>query len=147
MENYNLYMFLKATLINHTEEYRIWYIDGNDNEQTITYIPHYELPALIDNCVYTEYHGIKWEGFQLFGKHEMIIPFNREYKKELARDMIAKLVCLSTGFDYFSALDIVNETITAFVDHEDSYERRKILSEYLDIGSTYSWIFKERNDK
>ena len=138
---------LIATLQNdypHEKTYRISYM--NDGVDTlIKYIDASDLSTYLDICIYNPPLNRNWDSCIIHGEHDMRIKFDKEYKQDMAKDLLARIISLCTGFNIYACKDIVEETHQAVYDASFTLDpvknKHDVIEQHISPNILYDWIF------
>ena len=123
-------------------QYRIY--DQDNPNKTRGYTNGLHLSDFLDSCVLIPPYGIKWESCVIKNPSEdtYTVEFDADFKKELAKELLSKLVALNTGTDVYCGEDVVNECQTKCNENSDNDSIEDIIHDYLGLTWDYAWIFK-----
>ena len=123
-------------------QYRIY--DKDNPNKTIGYTQSIHLSDFLDSCVLAPPYGIHWEGCMVKNPSEeaYTVLFDKEFKRELAKELLSKLIALNNETDIYCGEDVVNECQTICNENPMDEHIVSIIGEYLGLSCNYAWIFK-----
>ena len=123
-------------------QYRIY--DKDNPNKTICYIQYAHLSDFFDSCVLAPPYGIWWESCEVKNPSgdTYTVVFDTDFKRELAKDLLAKLLALNAEFDVYCGEDVVNECQCKCNENPDNKSIEDIIYGYLGLAYPYAWIFK-----
>lgn len=124
--------------------YRIY--DKANPIKTLSHIHYLHLPDFLDSCVIDPINQISWDACEVINPGEKYtVEFDLDFRKELAKEILAKLYAVNTAVPACVADDIISETesrITDCLNYDDPDGAiEDILHDYLGLDASYSWIF------
>lgn len=124
-------------------QYRIY--EKENPTKTLGYTQDLHLPDFLDSCVLSPIYGIHWDCCEVrnpANDSPYTVEFDADYKKELAKDILAKLVALNTGTDIYCGEDVVNECYNKCLFAPNEMAIEDYMMDYLGLGWDYAWIFR-----
>ena len=120
-------------------QYRIY--DKENPLKTLRYIQ--DLSDFLDSCVLAPINCIRWDECEVKTLTESYtIQFDDGFRRELARDIIGKLVAINTGTDMYQGEETVYDCVETCKQFPDDASREDIIMDYLGLGYKYLWIFE-----
>lgn len=122
--------------------YRIY--DKNNPQRTLATVNRLNLPEFLTSCVTNPPLETRWDKCEVipYSEPAYTVEFDADFRREIAKDLITKLVAVNTGTNMWVAEDIIDETDRRIFDTPECTE--EILSDYLGLTSDYLWVFKRR---
>lgn len=101
------------------------------------------LPEFFDSCVLDPIMGVHWDCCEVKSlKENYTVEFDLEYKRELAKSLIAKLIALDNAYSLAEGEDVVAELETQMND-ANPFPFEDLLMDYAGLTDRYAWIFTD----